>query len=138
MKKLLAAALAVFTTAALFAQTKITLNVNGKILHGTLNDSLPAKSLEKQLPLEVTIYDSGNDFCGDSINIDYKESDVQFGYKNGDIAFWPPASNFVIFVNGEESSSSTGDLVILGHLDENQKTLDSLHGTLKIKLDIRR
>lgn len=134
MKKLLAIALAFFVAAAVFAETKITLNVNGKTLHGTLNGSIPAQSLARQLPLEVTIYDSGNDFCGDRIKVDYKESDVQFGYKNGDIAFWPPASNFVIFVNGEESSSSTGDLVILGHLDETQETLDSLHGTLKIRI----
>lgn len=135
MKKILTIAFAIFSVALVSAETKISLNVNGKTLHGVLNDSVPAQSLARQLPLEVTIYDSDNDFCGDSIKIDYKKSDVQYGYKNGDIAFWPPASNFVIFVHGEESSSSTGNLVILGRLNESQETLDSLHGTLKIKME---
>ncbi|HJI74294.1 MAG TPA: cyclophilin-like fold protein [Veillonellaceae bacterium] len=116
-------------------KTPVILVVNGKQMHAWLNDSVPAKSLLSQLPMTVKINDSGNDFCGDNINVQYSEKDVQNGYRNGDIAFWPPAHNFVIFKNGEEQSSGIGDLVILGHIDEPQSALDALSGTLEVKVE---
>ena len=69
------------------------------------------------------------------MDIEYQERDVQSGYKNGDLAYWPPAKNFVIFVHGEEKSASTDNLVILGHIDEPQSVLDSLHGNLTVKME---
>lgn len=118
------------------AATPIILTINGKKLNAYLNDSAPAQSLKGQLPKTVRLNDSDNDFCGDSINIAYSEKDVQNGYKNGDLAFWPPARNFVIFVKDEEKSAATGNLVILGHITESQSVLDSLHGTLEVKIEL--
>lgn len=83
------------TEVSLEDTTPITLTIGDVVLNGYLNNSAPAQSLIAQLPLTVTLNDSDNDFCGDSIDIEYSESDVQSGYKNGDLAFWPPASNFV-------------------------------------------
>lgn len=114
----------------------VNLTVNGKTLRASLNDSVPAKSLAQQLPLNVRLYDSDNDFCGGNININYTADDVQYGYKNGDLAFWTPANNFVIFVSGEEKSSNTGDLVILGRIDEHREVLDELSGTLDVTISL--
>ena len=118
------------------AATPITLTINGKTMKAYLNDSVPAQSLKEQLPKTVRLNDSDNDFCGDTIHLKYSEKDVQSGYKNGDIAYWPPASNFVIFVKDEEKSASTGNLVILGHITEAQSVLNSLHGTLEVKIEL--
>lgn len=113
----------------------VTLTIGDKVLKATLNDSVPAKSLAEQLPMTVRLYDSDNDFCGGNIEISYSADDVQYGYKNGDLAFWTPANNFVIFVSDEESSGNTGNLVILGKIEETQEVLDSLSGTLDVKIE---
>ncbi len=112
----------------------ITLTIGDIVLHGYLNDSIPAQSLISQLPLTVTLNDSDNDFCGGSLDIEYTESDVQSGYKNGDLVFWTPANNFVIFVDGEENSADTGNLVILGKITEPQEVLEALEGTIDVTI----
>lgn len=114
--------------------TPITLTIGDTVLNGYLNDSDPAKSLIAMLPLTITLNDSDNDFCGDNLDIEYSEDDVQSGYKNGDLAFWPPASNFVIFVDDEENSANTGNLVILGKITEPQAALDALEGTIDVTI----
>ena len=115
--------------------TPIKLTINGKEMKAWLNDSVPAKELREQMPKTVRLNDSDNDFCGDTLDIGYRESDVQSGYRNGDLAYYPPARNFVIFVHGEETSASTGNLVIIGHIDEPQAVLDSLHGDLTVTIE---
>ena len=122
------------TEADLEDTTPITLTIGDTVLSGYLNHSTPAQSLIAQLPLTVTLNDSGNDFCGDSLDIEYSDSDVQSGYKNGDLAFWPPASNFVIFVDDEENSANTGDLVMLGRITEPQEALDALEGRIDVTI----
>lgn len=116
------------------SETAITITVGDKILTGYLNNSAPAQSLISQLPLTITLNDSDNDFCGGNLNIEYSDDDVQSGYQNGDLAFWTPANNFVIFVNGEENSSNTDNLIILGKIAESQKILDSLSGTIDVTI----
>lgn len=118
-------------------QTPITLTVGDTVLEGYLNGSAPAQSLISQLPLTVTLQDSDNDFCGGSLNIDYSDSDVTSGYKNGDLVFWTPASNFVIFVSGEENSGNTGNLVPLGRVTSPQETLDALEGTIDVTIALQ-
>lgn len=114
--------------------TPITLTIGDTVFSGYLNDSAPAQSLISQLPMTVTLNDSGNDFCGDSLDITYSDNDVQSGYENGDLAFWPPASNFVIFVDDEENSASTGNLVMLGKITEPQEALDALEGRIDVTI----
>ncbi len=118
-------------------QTLITLTIGDTVLEGYLNNSVPAKILIAQLPLTVTLNDSDNDFCGDQLNLEYSESDVTSGYKNGDLVFWTPASNFVIFVSGEESSANTGNLVPLGHITSPQEMLDALEGRIDVTIALK-
>lgn len=118
-------------------QTPITLTIGDTVLDAYLNDSVPAQSLMAQLPLTVSLNDSGNDFCGDNIDIEYSESDVTSGYQNGDLVFWTPANNFVIFVSGEENSASTGDLVKLGHITSPQEMIDALEGRIDVTIALK-
>lgn len=118
-------------------QTAITLTIGDKVLNAYLNDSAPAKSLIAQLPLTVTLNDSDNDFCGGNLDIDYSDSDVTSGYHNGDLAFWTPANNFVIFVDDEENSANTGNLVILGKITESQEVLGSLEGRIDVTIALK-
>ena len=118
-------------------QTPITLTIGETVLDAYLNDSDPARSLIAQLPLTVSLNDSGNDFCGDHIDIEYSESDVTSGYQNGDLVFWTPANNFVIFVSGEENSASTGDLVKLGRITSPQEMIDALEGRIDVTIALK-
>lgn len=120
-----------------FAETPITLTIGNKVLEGYLDDSEPATSLISQLPLTVTLNDSDNDFCGGNIDIKYSRADVQKGYKNGDLAFWTPANNFVIFVSGQENSANTDNLVKLGKLTSSKEELESLKGTIKVTVALK-
>ena len=115
-------------------QTAITLTAGDIVLEGYLNDSKAAGDLINQLPLNVTLNDSDNDFCGGDLSLHYDDEDVQRGYKNGDLAFWTPANNFVIFVDDEENSANTGDLVNLGHITSPQEKLDELEGTVDVTI----
>ncbi|MCM1166486.1 MAG: cyclophilin-like fold protein [Lachnospiraceae bacterium] len=112
----------------------ITLTAGDTVLNGYLYDSTPAKSLAAQLPITVSLNDSDNDFCGGNLNIEYSENDVTSGYKNGDLDFWTPANNFVIFVSGGENSANTGDLVNLGRITDPQSALDKLEGRLDVTI----
>lgn len=115
----------------------ITLTIDDVILEGYLNDSIPAQSLKEQLPLTVELNDSDNDFCGGNIDIAYTDNDVQNGYKNGDIAFWIPANNFVIFVSDEETSINTDDIVNLGHITSSLEMLDKLDGQIEVTIELK-
>lgn len=115
-------------------QLPVTLTIGDTVLHAYLYDTEPARSLAAQLPMTVSLNDSDNDFCGDNIAIAYDEADVESGYQNGELAFWTPANNFVIFVSGEETSSGTGDLVKLGMITEPQEMLDALTGSIDVTI----
>lgn len=115
--------------------TAVTLTIGDEVLDGYLDNSGPARSLLDQLPLTVTLNDSDNDFCGGKIDVAYTEADVTSGYRNGDIAFWPAADNFVLFKHGEEHSAQIGGLVHLGRVTSPQDVLDSLSGTLTVTID---
>ncbi len=118
-------------------QIPITLTIGNEILEGYLSNSVPAASLIAQLPLTVTLNDSDNDFCGGNLNIKYGEKDIQEGYKNGDIMFWTPGNNFVIFVDDEESSNNTGDLVPLGHITSPKEQLEKLNGRINVTIALK-
>lgn len=75
--------------------------------------------------------------CTDSLDIEYSESDVTSGYQNGDLVFWTPASNFVIFVSAEENSANTGNLVKLGHITSPQEMLDALEGQIDVTIALK-
>ena len=141
MKKLVLALVALFSVASsVFAAsapkgaTPVTLTIGNQVFKAWLNDSAPAKSLIARLPLEVTLNDSDNDFCGGNVPLKWSASDVKHGYKNGELAFWTPANNFVIFVHGEERSAGVGDLVSLGMIVEPLEKLRALSGRITVKI----
>lgn len=118
-------------------QIPITLTIGDEVLEGYLNDSIPTASLITQLPLTVTLNDSDNDFCGGNLNIEYREEDIQKGYKNGDIMFWIPGNDLVLFVDDEENSENIGELISLGHITSPKKQLDKLNGRITVTIALK-
>lgn len=104
--------------------TPITLTIGDKVLDAYLNDSAPAKSFGEQLPLTISMsawsMGTEKDYCGSRIDVEYSESDVQNGFRNGDIVFYVEhgANEFVIFVSGEEDCEKFKGNVVMGRLTE--------------------
>ena len=111
-------------------QTAVTLTVGDVVLRGYLNDNKTAKDLIARLPITVHLNRGVHDYCGGiSPALAYDESDVQYGWKNGDLAFWTAGNDFVIFHSEEENSSSIGDIVNIGHLTTVTIALDNNNST---------
>ena len=87
------------------------------ILRAMLNDTVAAKDFEKRLPLTVSGYDSGIDYCCMVASGLFNPMETQAGWKNGDISLgggW-----FALLYSGEEQSEAYKNMMIIGHiLDE--------------------
>ena len=119
-------------------ETPVTLTIGDVTLDAYLNDTLSAQELISRLPVTVHLYNSGHDYCG-GINpaLPYEESDVQYGWKNGDLAFWTAGDDFVIFHNDEETSGGTGNLVILGHVTSDIEEVRALSDAIDVIIALK-
>lgn len=95
---------------------------DGKIkIRAFLNDTLAAKDFEKRLPFTCSGYDSGMDYCCSAANGLYDPLETQTGWKNGDISLgggW-----FALLYGGEERSEEYKDMMIIGHILEDDLEL---------------
>lgn len=96
---------------------KKILITNGKtVIRASLNDTVAAKDFEKRLPFKCSGYDSGIDYCCNAANGVYDPTELQYGWKNGDISLgdgW-----FALLYGGEEQSKAYNNMMIIGHIDE--------------------
>lgn len=113
--------------------TPITLTIDDTVLEATLNGNTSANDLISRLPVTVNLYDSGHDYCG-GINppLAFDENDVQNGWRDGDLAFWTVGDDFVIFFADEDSSSSTGNIVNIGHITSDIELVRSLPDAIEV------
>ena len=97
-------------------ETKIVLKANGITIPATLNDTVAAKDFRTRLPFTVSGYRSSVDYCCTASSGAYDPKETQAGWKNGDINLgggW-----FAVLFDGEESSKSYTEMMIIGHIDE--------------------
>ncbi len=116
-------------------RTNITLTIGDTVLSAYLNNTTAAQDLISHLPAKVKLADSDNDYCGAIVPpLAYKKEEVQYGYKNGDLAFWTAGNDFVIFVKDEEKSANTGNLVIIGKVTSGLEKIHSLGSSLDVTI----
>lgn len=116
-------------------KTNITLTIGDTVLTGYLNNTTAAQDLIAHLPVNVKLADSDNDYCGDIVPpLAYKADEIQYGYKNGDLAFWTAGNDFVIFIDGEERSANTGNLVIIGKVTSGLEKIHSLGSSIDVTI----
>lgn len=90
-------------------------------IRAMLNDTLAAKDFEKRLPFTCSGYDSGMDYCCNAANGLYDPLETQNGWKNGDISLgggW-----FALLYEGEKSSQEYRNMMIIGHILEDDMEL---------------
>ena len=94
----------------------ITITDGATTLRAVLNDTVAAKDFAKRLPFTVSGYDSGIDYCCSAASGLYDPMEKQTGWKNGDISLgggW-----FTLLYGGQEQSSCYRDMMIIGHIDD--------------------
>lgn len=99
---------------------KLVIKAGNITLKADLNTTIAARDFMNRLPLSVKGFDSGVDFCCQLESGVVDESEMQYGWKNGDINLsdgW-----FAILYGGEEQSKSYHQMII-AHLDEESKKL---------------
>lgn len=114
--------------------TKISLTIGNKVIPAVLYDTAPAKDLMAKLPVTVSLNRGPVDYCGGISPIKYGQADVRKGYRNGDLAFWIPGRDFVIFTDKEESSANVSDIVILGRIQADIKEVRELGDVIKVTI----
>lgn len=112
----------------------VKLKINGKVFEANFYDYQPTQDLLKQMPLTVSLNRGSKDFCGGSLNISYKETDLVDRYEIGDLTYWIPGKNFVIFTNGDGKVAGK-DLVPLGKLKAPVQEILQLGDGLEVVLE---
>lgn len=85
-----------------------------------LNNTVAARDLMNRLPMTVTGFDSGIDYCCECADSEMDLSEMQAGWKNGDINL--SGGYFAILYGGEEQSASYRQMIV-AHLSEEENHL---------------
>jgi hypothetical protein len=113
---------------------KITLTVGDQVIPAILYNSAAAKDLMAKLPVTVSLNRGPVDYCGGIDPIKYGEGDAQTGYRSGDLAYWIPGQDFVIFTETKEAASNSADFVIVGQVRTDIEKIKNLGGTIKVTI----
>ena len=113
--------------------TKITMRFGNMVIPGILNDSETAKALIARLPYTVHVSRYSHDFCGVMNNpLPYSESNVHYGWQNGDIDFARDANYFTILFEDENKSEQYGHQINIGVIDCELSRIGSLQGSYDV------
>lgn len=65
------------------------------VVRAALNDTDTAQAFAKNLPVALRVGSSGMDFCGQiGMSLPYEESQVHYGWKNGQVNYNPEGGWF--------------------------------------------
>ena len=104
------------------------------VIHAVLNRTVAAQDFEKRLPCTFSGSDSGMDYCCPAANGLYDPLETRRGWKNGDISLcggW-----FALLYDGEEQSDEYGDMMIIGHIyDEDLPLVRQMPPRVTLKVE---
>lgn len=89
-----------------------------------LNGSFAARDFMNRLPITVKGFNSGVDYCCELADGVIDESELQDGWKNGDIKAY--SGWFAILYGGEEQSASYRQMIIAHLCEEDNKLIQTL------------
>nr|WP_278286262.1 cyclophilin-like fold protein [Eubacterium pyruvativorans] len=100
-----------------------------------LNDSMAARDLMNRLPMTVTGFDSGIDYCCECRDGALDESEMQDGWENGDINL--SGGWFAILYGGEEQSASYHQMIVAHLTEEDNQLIQTLpkQATFQLSLE---
>ena len=116
--------------------TKINMYFGDTVIPGVLNDSETAKALIAKLPYTQKVSRYSHDFCGVTEELPYDESDVHYGWLNGDIDYATDAPYFTILFEDEDVSSKYGYQVNIGVITCPLSDISRLEGDYEVRIEL--
>ena len=116
--------------------TKIVMHFGDTVIPGVLNDSETARALIAKLPYTVRMNSYSHDFCGVTEELPYKESEVHYGWLNGDIDYAINAPYFTILHSDEENSEQYGYQVNIGVITCELEKIRALRGSYDVRIEL--
>lgn len=114
--------------------TQVDITINNEDFSGVLYDNATAKQIIANLPLSVSLNRGNTDYCG-SVKIDnvqYNKSNVTNKYESGDLAYWIPGNDFVVF----RTAGTAEGCVIVGKINADENTLNSFGNSADVTITL--
>ncbi len=96
--------------------TPVVLTIGTVKIPAHLNTTVTAQRLVERLPYTVRAQRFADDYCGTAEPLETDPSELQAGWKDGDIGYG--GGYFSILLQGQEHSQSYTDMMIVGHIDD--------------------
>ena len=124
------------TRAAMEGGTRINMHFGDTVIPGILNDSETARALIQKLPVTQHVSRYSHDFCGVTEELPYQESEVHYGWLNGDIDYATDAPYFTILFEDEDISEQYGSQVNIGVIDCPLAEIAGLEGDYDVLIEL--
>ncbi len=116
---------------------RIIMHFGDTVIPGILNNSKAARSLIAMLPYTVSMSRYSHDFCGVmSDALEYAETNVRYGWLNGDIVFSRDANYFTVLFADQENSEKYGNLVNIGVITCELSKISKLQGNYDVLIEL--
>ena len=118
--------------------TKIIMHFGDTEIPGVLNDSETAQALIRKLPYTVRMNRYSHDFCGivPAKDFPHDESDVHYGWLNGDIDYATDGPYFTILFEDEAASERYGNQVNIGVISCPLAKIAALRGSFDVRIEL--
>lgn len=124
-------------TRVLKSGTKIRMHFGDTVIPGILNDSETAKALIARLLVTVRMSRYSHDFCGVLAEpLPYCESEVHYGWLNGDIDFARDGNYFTILFEDEANSAQYGHQINIGVVTCELSRIAGLRGSYEVRIEL--
>ena len=124
-------------TRVLKSGTRIRMHFGDTVIPGILNDGETARALIARLPVTVRMSRYSHDFCGVLAEpLPCRESEVHYGWLNGDIDFARDGSYFTILFADEENSEQYGHQINIGVITCELSRLAGLRGSYEVRIEL--
>jgi hypothetical protein len=136
MAALLSAASAIATAASAQEGQRIRIRMGGQSVTATLNDSEAARDLAAMLPLSIRMRDHlRREKTGPVPGPLSERTSGSPTYAKGDLGYWRPGGNFVIFYRHDGLTIPSPGIVLLGKVDSSVEIFD-VPGTVDVTVEL--
>lgn len=104
-------------------EVQVILQVDERQIPAVIYNTTASQSLLNSLPHTMRLSKGSIDFCGDiGIELKYGDSDLQHGVNTGDLTYWIPGGDFVIFLTTMPPAGGDASNVGLGRILNKEDT----------------
>lgn len=115
-------------------RARLVITAGDVTVRAELNDTIAARDLMNRLPMTVTGFDSGIDYCCECEDGEIDESEMQTGWKNGDINL--SGGYFAILYGGEEQSAAYRQMIVARLSEADNRRIRTLPGECVFELSL--